>query len=58
MVDARTHEAGIGVGRAIGRYFVSLISGFVCLLGYLWMLWDSQKQTWHDKAVSAKVVKT
>ncbi|MFM8387932.1 MAG: RDD family protein, partial [Actinomycetota bacterium] len=25
------------------------------LLGYLWMLWDSEKQTWHDKMVSSVV---
>jgi uncharacterized RDD family membrane protein YckC len=28
----------------------------VFLLGYLWMLWDSEKQTWHDKAANAVVV--
>src|SRR3989344_9050677 len=26
-----------------------LLSSIVLLLGYLWMLWDSKKQTWHDK---------
>ena len=46
----------IGYGRAFVRWLVSLISGIVFLLGYLWMLWDSEKQTWHDKAANAVVV--
>jgi uncharacterized RDD family membrane protein YckC len=48
----------IGYGRAFVRWLVSLISGAVILLGYLWMLWDSEKQTWHDKAANAVVVPT
>jgi len=47
----------IGTGRSVGRYFAHIISGFVCYLGYLWMLWDSKKQTWHDKVVGSIVVK-
>jgi uncharacterized RDD family membrane protein YckC len=48
----------IGYGRAFVRWLVSLISGVVLLLGYLWMLWDGEKQTWHDKAANAVVVPT
>jgi len=48
----------IGYGRAFVRWLVSIISGAVILLGYLWMLWDSEKQTWHDKAANAVVVPT
>jgi len=47
----------LGIGRAFGRCVVeSLVSGN-CILGYLWMLWDDQKQTWHDKIISSVVVK-
>ena len=46
----------IGYGRALLRWFVSLISAAVFLLGYLWMLWDSEKQCWHDKAANDVVV--
>ena len=28
------------------------------IVGYLWMLWDPAKQTWHDKAAKTVVVKT
>ncbi|MEM9202974.1 MAG: RDD family protein [Actinomycetota bacterium] len=47
----------IGAGAAIGRYFARILSGLPCYLGYLWMLWDPQKQTWHDKIVGSQVVK-
>jgi uncharacterized RDD family membrane protein YckC len=46
----------IGYGRAFVRWLVSLVSGIVILLGYLWMLWDSEKQTWHDKAANDVVI--
>ncbi len=37
----------------IGKF----VSGIVLDLGYLWMLWDKQKQTWHDKIAKTVVVK-
>ena len=46
----------IGYLRALIRWVVSLISAAVILLGYLWMLWDKEKQCWHDKAANAVVV--
>ena len=41
---------------AILRYFASILSGIVLALGYLWMLWDVKKQTWHDKIAKTVVV--
>jgi uncharacterized RDD family membrane protein YckC len=29
----------------------------IFLLGYLWMLWDKNSQTWHDKIAGTYVVK-
>ncbi len=55
VVDAYT-GAPIGAGRAIGRYFGRIVSFIPCFLGYLWMLWDPNKQTWHDKMVSSYVI--
>jgi uncharacterized RDD family membrane protein YckC len=52
VLDADSGEL-IGYGRAFGRALVSIVSGLVVLLGYLWMLWDPRKQTWHDKAVNS-----
>jgi uncharacterized RDD family membrane protein YckC len=46
----------IGYGRGVVRYLARIISGIVFLLGYLWMLWDKEKQTWHDKIATTLVV--
>lgn len=57
VVAADTLQPGIGPGKALLRYVGRIISTIVCFLGYLWMLWDPQKQTWHDKIASTKVIK-
>jgi uncharacterized RDD family membrane protein YckC len=46
----------IGTGRGIGRYFARWLSAIACFLGYFWMLWDGEKQCWHDKLVGDVVV--
>jgi uncharacterized RDD family membrane protein YckC len=46
----------IGYGRGVIRYIGRIISGLVCYLGYLWMLWDKEKQCWHDKMATTVVV--
>ena len=47
----------IGTRRAVLRILVSYISGLALLIGYLWMIFDSNNQTWHDKATNTIVVK-
>jgi uncharacterized RDD family membrane protein YckC len=46
----------IGYGRAFVRWIGRIVSAIPCGLGYFWMLWDKQKQTWHDKFAKAVVV--
>ena len=46
----------IGPGRAFLRWLGRIPSGVVLALGYLWMLWDGEKQTWHDKIAGSVVV--
>ena len=41
-----------GVIRAVGK----IVSGIPCGLGYFWMLWDADKDTWHDKIAGTTVV--
>jgi uncharacterized RDD family membrane protein YckC len=58
VIDANT-GGPIGYARSLGRVlFAWLISSFLWNLGYLWMIWDKEKQTWHDKVTSAVVVPT
>jgi uncharacterized RDD family membrane protein YckC len=46
----------IGFGRAFIRYIGRIVSAIPLLLGYFWMLWDKEKQCWHDKAAGDVVV--
>jgi uncharacterized RDD family membrane protein YckC len=46
----------IGFGRGVGRYFARILSALPLFLGYFWMLWDGESQTWHDKLVGTVVV--
>jgi uncharacterized RDD family membrane protein YckC len=54
-IDAVT-GGRVDYGKAFVRYLVSLVSGLACLLGYFWMLWDPERQTWHDKVAGTFVV--
>jgi uncharacterized RDD family membrane protein YckC len=57
VIDYRT-GGPIGYGRGVLRYFARWLSTIPCLLGYFWMLWDKERQTWHDKLISDVVVPT
>jgi uncharacterized RDD family membrane protein YckC len=46
----------IGYGRAFIRYIGRIVSAIPLFLGYLWMLWDKESQTWHDKFANSVVV--
>jgi len=48
----------IGYGRAFIRYIGRIASTIPIFLGYFWMLWDKEKQTWHDKFAGSVVVPT
>jgi uncharacterized RDD family membrane protein YckC len=55
-VVSSTTGGTIGYGAAIARYFGRILSTIPLLLGYFWMLWDGEKQTWHDKLAGSYVV--
>ena len=55
VIDFNT-GGSIGHGRAFLRLIGRYVSGAVCYLGYLWMLWDKEKQCWHDKMANDVVV--
>ena len=55
VIDFRA-GGSVGYGRAFIRYIGRFVSTIALLLGYLWMLWDKEKQTWHDKFAGSVVV--
>lgn len=46
----------LGWSTALLRYLCSILSAIACYVGYLWMLWDPEKMTWHDKLTQTVVV--
>lgn len=57
VVDLRDRTGRpLGYARALTRWAGSIISAIPIFLGYFWMLWDDEKQTWHDKLAGSVVV--
>jgi hypothetical protein len=55
VVGERTWQP-IGFGRSTMRQFAHIVDYCLCYLGYLWPLWDSQRQTLADKVMSTVCV--
>jgi uncharacterized RDD family membrane protein YckC len=52
-----TAEGGrIGYGRAVGRAFSEMLSGMICYIGYLMVLFDGQKRALHDHICNTRVI--
>jgi uncharacterized RDD family membrane protein YckC len=56
IVDAKT-QALPTKKQCIIRFLVSLLSGIPPFLGIVWMLFNKQRQTWHDLAAGTVVIK-
>jgi len=56
IVDARTggHPTA---NQFVIRYFASILSVLMLCLGYLWVVFDGRKQSWHDKFAGTVVVR-
>jgi len=52
-LDARPVDFATAIVRTLGAY----ISMFCIGLGFLWVIWDSEKQTWHDKIAGTTVIR-
>jgi uncharacterized RDD family membrane protein YckC len=57
LVSLQTGQP-IGGGMAFVRLICHIIDGLPCYIGYLWPLWDAQRQTFADKIVGTVVVRT
>jgi uncharacterized RDD family membrane protein YckC len=53
----KTDGSAFGLVPAILRYVGYFVSGIALLLGYIWILFDKDKQGWHDKIAGTYVVK-
>lgn len=47
----------LSLGQSVGRYIGYFLSAIPLGLGYFWMLFDDQNQTWHDKLARTLVVR-
>jgi len=47
----------VGAQKAIGRYFAELLSGMICYVGYLMVLFDEERRALHDRLCGTLVVK-
>ena len=47
----------ITIGTAVIRYVGLIVSFMVIFLGVLWVIWDPQKQGWHDKMAGTLVIR-
>lgn len=53
----RTNGTKVSMGRAFVREVLGkIVSSFVLSLGYFWVIWDKDKQGWHDKIADTYVV--
>lgn len=51
------HLRPIGHGRALARLVAETASVLPLYLGYIWPLWDRQRQTFHDKLAGTLVIR-
>lgn len=52
-LDARPVDFATAIVRTLGAYLSMICVG----LGFLWVIWDPEKQTWHDKIAGTTVVR-
>jgi uncharacterized RDD family membrane protein YckC len=55
IVDAITGQP-ITFKQALLRYAAYIVSALPLGLGFFWILWDKQKQAWHDKIANTVVI--
>jgi uncharacterized RDD family membrane protein YckC len=57
VVDANS-GGPIGYARAVLRRAAYFIGGLCLFIGWLWILGDPQRRTWHDRAAGTLVIRT
>lgn len=54
----RPDGSAVSLGRAFGRYFAKMLSGFILFIGFIMVGFDSQKRGLHDMICDTRVVKS
>jgi uncharacterized RDD family membrane protein YckC len=54
----RTTGEPMTIGTAFLRWVGYAISGAILYLGFIWVIFDSRKQGWHDKIAGTYVIRT
>ncbi|EOG2035424.1 RDD family protein [Pseudomonas aeruginosa] len=49
--------SAISLLQALLRFMIAIVSWLCLGLGFLWMLWDKDKRTWHDRYSESQVVR-
>lgn len=57
VVSAETGQL-IDPGTAVLRYVGYIVSTIPIFLGFFWILWDDNKEGWHDKIAKTRVIKS
>ncbi|MBM3283021.1 RDD family protein [Candidatus Gottesmanbacteria bacterium] len=57
VVKIDTHTSPGYISAFLREIVGKIISCLVICLGFFWMLWDKNKQTWHDKIANTIVIK-
>lgn len=55
VVDYRTGQ-NLSIKQSVIRFLASWLSGLALFLGFLWVLWDKEKRSWHDKMAGTVVL--
>ena len=55
---AKADGSALNWGTGVIRYIGYLISVIVIFIGLLWVLWDPNKQGWHDKMAHTVVIRS
>jgi len=52
----RRDGAKVSFGRSLLRFFSYWISALPLFLGFFWVIWDSNRRSWHDKIAGTQVL--
>ncbi|MDO3625040.1 RDD family protein [Mucilaginibacter sp. BT774] len=55
VVDAAGER--ISFGTALGRNFGKILSGLFCWIGFLMVLWNDNRQAWHDQLAKTFIIR-